>query len=141
MGGNTRESQILCLTYACAWSPLEVPFCYLKTQPRPITCLYLLDSLCQLQPQWNRMSLLGQAGDSALGFSELVNQAVWTTQNNTFNMESTSPEVPAPLICNSGPATPGLGGAVRSRHHPHGVETKLYLSGNVSLICCWRPVG
>lgn len=55
---------------------------------------------------------LGQVGDSALGFSELVNQAVWTPQNNTFNMESTSPEVPAPLVCNSGPATPGLGGGL-----------------------------
>ena len=91
---------------------------------------------------------LGQAG----GFSELVitlYQAAMTTQNNTFSMESTSPEAPAPLTCavfNSSPspihpALHVLGGYLQgSHHHPCVVETKLYLSGIISLVCCWHPV-
>lgn len=62
------------------------------------TCFHQLDSLCQLQPQQNRMQSWGSRRFSSwvlrTGYNYL-HQAVVTTQKNAFNMESTSPEVPA----------------------------------------------
>ena len=69
---NIHESQVLCLTYVCAWSPLEAPSFYLKTQPHPTTCLHLLGLLpVSASAPKEQNAELGQAGGSALGFSEL----------------------------------------------------------------------